>query len=93
MADALYTGGADKDVCEIGVDAIPEKSFKDPKDYELLIAAGKIYYAVPDGTNALKFYKSALDKKTTCLQRMLVMDRFTDLSNSLVLLKLNFRML
>lgn len=63
MADALYTGGADKEVCEIGVDAILKNLSKDPKDYELLIAAGKIYYAVPDGTNALKFYKSALDIK------------------------------
>ncbi|MBK7866461.1 MAG: tetratricopeptide repeat protein [Ignavibacteriales bacterium] len=63
MADALYTGAADKEVCEIGVDAILKNLSKDPKDYELLIAAGKIYYAVPDGTSALKFYKSALDIK------------------------------
>lgn len=61
MADAVYTGGGDKAVCELAVDAILKNLSKDAKNYDLLIAAGKIYYTVPDGTNALKFYKAALD--------------------------------
>ena len=61
MADAIYTGNGDKAVCELAVDAILKTLSKDPKNYDLLIAAGKIYYTVPDGTNALKYYKAALD--------------------------------
>lgn len=61
MADAIYVGGADKEICEIGIDAILKNLSKDAKNYDLLISAGKIYYTIPDGTNALKFFKSALD--------------------------------
>ncbi len=64
MADAVYSGGGDKAVCELAIDAILKNLSKDPKNYELLVAAGKIYYTVPDGTNALKFYKNALDIKS-----------------------------
>ncbi|MBN8545956.1 MAG: tetratricopeptide repeat protein [Ignavibacteria bacterium] len=61
LSDAIYVGGADKEICELGIDAILKNLSKDPKNYDLLIAAGKIYYTIPDGTNALKFFKSALD--------------------------------
>ncbi|KAB2907357.1 MAG: tetratricopeptide repeat protein [Ignavibacteriales bacterium] len=61
MANSVAFGRGDKDVCELGIDAILKTLSVDSKNYDLLIAAGKLYYTVPDGTNALKYYKAALD--------------------------------